>query len=122
MILTTSARNAGCNAIVDQLDAGTGPGYFQLETSGDVEIATLVFSEPAFGDAVSGVATAGAISSDTDATGGTVNHASFYDGDDVHRFDMTVGTSSAEIIMSSLTVGAGDTVAADAMTVTMPAS
>lgn len=122
MILETTARNAGCNAIVDLIDGGSGAGYIEFQTSGDVEVATLLMSDPAFGNAATGVATANAITPDTSATGGTIDHASFYDSNNAKHFEMTCGTSGAEINVSSLAVGASDTVSMASLTVTMPAS
>jgi hypothetical protein len=120
--LETAARNAACNAIVDLIDAGSGAGTLEFETSGDVEVATLTFSDPAFGDAATGVATASSITSDTNATGGTVAQASMYDSDSNKVMECTVSTSGADINLSSLTVGAGDTVSCSSLTVTVPAS
>jgi hypothetical protein len=120
--LETAARNAACNAIVDLIDAGSGAGTLEFETSGDVEVATLTFSDPAFGNAATGVATAGSITSDTNATGGTVAQASMYDSDSNKVMECTVSTSGADINLSSLTVGAGDTVSCSSLTVTVPAS
>ena len=120
--LETAARNAACNAIVDLIDAGTGAGTLVFQTSGDVEVATLTFSDPAFGNAATGVATASAITDDTSATGGTVAQASFFDSDANKVLEATVGTSGQDINLSSLTVGAGDTVSVSSLTVTVPAS
>lgn len=120
--LTTAARNAACNAIVDLVDAGAGAGTLQFETSGDVEVATLTFSDPAFGNAATGVATASSITSDTNATGGTIAQASFYDSDSTKVLEATCSTSGADINLSSLSVTAGDTVSVSSLTVTVPAS
>jgi len=120
--LETAARNAACDAIVDLIDAGAGAGTLVFETSGDVEVATLTFSDPAFGNAATGVATASAITSDTNATGGTVAQASFYDSNSNKVLECTVSTSGADINLSSLSVGAGDTVSVSSLTVTVPAS
>lgn len=122
MILETAVRNLACDAIVDSVDAGAGAGYVQFETSGDVEVATLVCSDPAFGAAASGTATAASITSDTNATGGTVAQASWYDSNNAKKWENTVGTSGAEITISSTTIGAGDTVSMSSFTVTVPAS
>jgi hypothetical protein len=122
VILTTLARNAACNAIVDLIDAGAGAGNIKFETSGDVEVATLPFSDPAFGNAAVGVATANAITSDTTATGGTVAQASIYDSDANKVLECNVQTSGGDINMSSLVIGAGDTISMSALTVTVPAT
>jgi hypothetical protein len=87
-----------------------------------VEVATLTFSDPAFGNAATGTATAGSITSDTNATGGTIAQASAFDSDANKVIEFTCGTSGADINLSSLTVGAGDTVSCSSLTVTVPAS
>lgn len=81
--ISTISRNAACNAILDLINAGTAQanGYLEIRTgskpanpqaiaSGTL-LATLIFSDPAFGDAVNGTASANSITSDTtiDATG-----------------------------------------------------
>ena len=118
--LETGARNAACDAVVDLIDAG-GAGTIVFETVGDVEVATLTFSATAFGAASVGVATAAAITSDTSATGGTVAQASIYSGGATKILEATVAVSGSDIDLSSLTVGAGDTVSMSALTITQPA-
>lgn len=122
--ISTAARNAACNAIVDLLDVGTtdANGDLVIMTSGDVEVATLALSNPAFGAAATGVATASAISSDTNATGGTAALFKMQDRDNTEVFRGSVGTSGAELNLSSVAIGAGDTVSVSSFTVTMPAS
>lgn len=119
--LSTSARNAACDAIVDLLDAGAGPGQLVFRTSGDVEVATLTFSDPAFGAASNGVATADTISEDLSATGGTMTKATLEDSNANIVMTCTAGTSG-EFAMTSAVVAAGVEVAVDSLTVTMPAS
>jgi hypothetical protein len=120
--LATAGRNAACNAVVDLIDAGSGAGSLVFRTSGDVEVATLTFSDPAFGNAATGVATASAITSDTSATGGTTTKATLQDSDSNIVITATVGTSGSDINLSSTVIGATDTVAVSSLTVTMPAS
>lgn len=120
--LETNARNAACNAIVDLIDAGTGPGTLVFETSGDVEVSTLTFSDPAFGGASLGTATAGSIASDTSATGGTIAQGSFYDSNGTKVLEATAALSGADINLSSISISAGDIVSVTSLTVTMPAS
>ena len=124
--LTTAARNAACDAIVDLIDGGTtdANGDLVFMTSGDVEVATLAMSNPAFGAAAAGVATANTISDDTNATGGTVAKFKIQNRDNTEVFQGTVTVTSGggDIEMSSLSVGATDTVSVTSMTATMPAS
>ena len=122
--LTTAARNAACNAIVDLVDAGAGAGtlVFYLANA-STEVATLTFSDPAFGNAATGVATASAITSDTSATGNAsaATIAKFLDSDATEVLRCTVGTSGADINLSNNVIATGETVAITALTVTVPA-
>lgn len=120
--ISTAARNAACDAVVDLIDAGSPPGALVFRTSGDVEVATLPFSNPAFGAASTGVATASAITSDTSATGGTTTKATLQNAAGTAVITATVGTSGNDINLSSTTIGAADTVSVSSLTVTMPAS
>lgn len=120
-VLATAGRNAACNAVVDLIDAGAGAGALVFRTSGSAEVATLPFSDPAFGNAATGVATASAITSDTSATGGTTDRATLEDSDTNVVITASVGTSGEDINLSSVVIGVGDTVSVSSLTVTMPA-
>lgn len=121
--LENAARSAACDAVTALIN-NVAAGKLVFETAADGEVATLPFSATAFQSAVNGVATANTITSDTSANGGVIEHASFYDGAGTPNkiLECTVSTSGAEINISSLTVGAGDTVSCSSLTVTMPAS
>jgi hypothetical protein len=112
----TATRNAMADACVDLIDGGTGAGNLVIMTSGAVEVATLVCSATAFGAAASGTATAAAISDDTSATGGTAALFKFEDGDNTEIFRGSVGTSGADLNLSSVAIGAGDTVSITSFT------
>ncbi len=123
--LTAAARNAMCDALVDLVDAGTTDttGDLEIMTSGDVEVATLTWAAtPAFGAAAAGVATMNAIQDDTSATGGTAALHKFQDRDNTEVWRGNVQTSGGDLNLSSLSVGAGDTVQVSSYTVTVPAS
>lgn len=136
--LATTARNAACDGIVDLIDAGAGAGIIRIYTasqpanpqtavSGQVLLATLTFSDPAFGAAATGVATASSITSDTnvDATG-TAAWARVLDSDAVDPtdavMDMDIGQGSGTLDFDDTSFIAGGTAAISSMTVTVPES
>lgn len=131
--LGTTCRNAACNGIVDVIDQGSGAGTIKMYTgaqpaavsdnpSGTL-LGTLTFSDPAFGNAATGVATASAISSDTSAdNSGTCEHAAVYDSDAAPLFDMDAAQGSGTVNFDNNVIVAGGVIAISAMTVTVPIS
>jgi len=125
--ISTAARNAMCDAFVDQFEVGTA------DASGDIQIydagfatllAELTFSNPAFGNAVAGVATANAIASDASAdNSGTAAVCRFRDRDNGTVVEGTVGTtgSGADIELNTVTIATLDIVAISSGTITQPA-
>lgn len=124
IILTTTTKNTIVDAVVDSIDLGTtdANGDLVLMTGADAEVATLALSNPSFGAAAAGVASADAISDDTDATGGTVALFKFQNRDNVEvlRGTVTATGGGGDLTLSSVTVGAGDTVSISSFTVTAP--
>jgi hypothetical protein len=120
LTLETVARNAAADGVVDLLDGGT----LELQTSGDVEVATLSFGTPAFGDAAVGVATANAIADDTNATGGTAAKFVAKTSGGAAVFEGSVGAtgSGEDIELSSTSIASGETVEITSLTYTQPAS
>jgi hypothetical protein len=114
---STAARDAAANAVVDLLDV-SGPGDLRFLTSGDAEVATLTLSNPAFGASSSGTATASAITSDTNATGGTVAKFDLRNGTGTSHIlgSVTATSGGGDIELSSLSVGSGDTVSVTSLT------
>jgi hypothetical protein len=121
--LETNCRNAMADAIDTLVDSGSGTPYLAFETSGDVEVAKCLMTTPnPFGAAASGVITADTISDDESAAGGTVAQVSMYMGTDVKVAEFTCGTGAEEFVISSTSIGAGDTVGVSSFTITVPAS
>ena len=120
----TGVRNSLANLVVDAIDLGSADsqGDLVIMTSGDAEVATLTFQNPAFGAAGSGTATANAITSDTSATGGTAALFKIQDRDNAEIFRGTVTATGGggDIELSSVSIGASDTVAISSFTYTAP--
>jgi hypothetical protein len=116
----TAIRNAIADLVVDRLDLGSGTsaGRLVFLTAGAVAVATLPLSNPAFGAASAGTATANSITSDTNAAGGTTTNFALRDRDATPIVQGTVGTSGSDINMSSVVIGAGDTVSVSSLTYT----
>jgi len=131
----TTARNAACDAIVDLIDGGSAAGYIQVRTGaaptnpGDANsgtlLATLTFSDPAFGAASGGVATASAITSDSSAdASGDAGHFRAFDSNNVCILQGTAGEAAdtPNMVFNEKSIVAGGVVACSAFTVTQPAA
>ena len=119
----TAVRNSLAGVVSTAVDAGAGAGELVLMTSGDVEVATLTMSDPSFGAASGGAITANAITSDTNATGGTIALFKIQDSDanEVIRGTVTATGGGGDIELSSLSISAGDTVEISSFTYTASA-
>ena len=118
--LATAARNAAVDAVAALLNSG----HIRFETAANNEVATNNFGATAFAAAVSGTATANSIADDSSATGGTVDHALLRSSASATIITATctaVG-GGGDIELTSLVIGAGDTVSVTSMTLTQPAS
>ena len=119
----TTVRNSVADVVVDAIDAGgAGSIVFQDGGSSDSDVATLAFSNPAFGDAASGVATANAITDDTNCNAGTVTKFTVYSGAaaDIFTGSVTATGNGGDIILSSVAIGAGDTISISSLTYEAP--
>ena len=118
----TAVRNGIANYVVDLIDAGAGAGSLEITTASNAAVlASLDFSATAFGAAAGGTATAAAIADETNASAGTAAEFYIYDGDSTLVVQGSVGTSGEDINLSSVNIGAGDTVAISSLTYTAPA-
>lgn len=125
LTIGTPARNAACNAIVDLLDAGSAnaAGACVLR-DGAIELVTIPFNNPAFGNAATGVATmdntpepqANAIAD------GDADVAEFIDRDETVVMSGTAGTSGAEVNLDNVSIANGQLVKLTTGTCTVPAS
>jgi hypothetical protein len=137
--LSTAARNAACNGIVDLIDGGTPPGTCPIRTgapptnvvdaSSGTLLGTLTFANPAFGVAgasVAGQAAAGAVTSDTTAdNSGEAGHFRIYAGAAGDTSALCQGTAGVagetpDLVFDNDTIVSGGTIACSAMTITVP--
>lgn len=120
----TLVRNTIADTVVDLIDAGGSAGTLNFYTSnGGTLLATLTFSGTAFGAAASGVATASAITEDANTAAGTVAWFEVHDssGNTIFEGDVTDDdTGTGSILLSSTTLGTGDTLSVTSLTYTAP--
>lgn len=127
-----------CDALVDLVDGGAGAGTLAIRTGapptnpGDSDsgtlLGTLTFSDPAFGNATTAapsVATASAITSDTNAdASGDAGHFRAKDSNGVVIFQGTAGESgdTPDMVFDEKSIVATGTIACSSFTVSVPAS
>lgn len=131
--LTTVARNAACNAIVDLIDAGASAnGRLEITTSGGASVlAEFDFPATAYGSAgavTPGVASlTSTISEASTPAAGTAAELHVYDetvaaGGGNEIFSGTVGTSGADLNLTSVSIGVGEAIDITQLDVTVPAN
>ena len=113
-------QNAITNLVVDSLDVGAGANAtLEFQTSAGAALAVLTFGTTAFGNSgasVVGLATANAMTPESNATAGIVAKAAMKDQDGVEKVLCAVGTSGSDINISSLTLSSGDQVTMTSLT------
>lgn len=132
--ISTAARNAACDGIVDLCEGGTPPATIGVRTGapptnpGDADsgtlLATLTCSNPAFGAAAAGVATANAITDDSsaDASGDAGHFRVYQGGGSTVIMQGTAGEAadSPDMTFDNKSIVAGGTVSISSFTVTVP--
>ena len=121
----TATRNSVADTEGDLLNSGsiqirTGaqPTNVDDAASGTL-LATLTFAATAFGAPSTGVVTAGAIGSDTNAdASGTAGHARLLTSGAAIHSDATCGQGSGDFNFDNSSIVAGGTVAVSALTLT----
>ena len=125
--IPSAQRNRAADAVcvranngVLNIYSGTAPVDADTALSGNTLLAGLTMAATAFGAASAGVATAGTITADSsaDATGTASFFRIFETGGTVVVCQGTVGTSGAELNLSSTSIVAGGTVSVTALTYT----
>lgn len=132
--LSNAARSAAADGVVDLIDAGAGPGTVQIRTGAQPAtvattatgtlLGTLTLSDPAFGSAVNGVATAGTVTGDSSAdASGTAGWFRAFDSNGVAIIDgsITATGGGGDMTLDVVAIIAGGTINITSWTVTQPA-
>lgn len=109
VIYDTAIKTSRMQVVVDAIDAGVGSGSIEFLTSGDVLLATVTLQEPCATVSGGALTLNGLPLQDPsiDATG-VVAKAQIKDGDgNVKVTGLTVGTSGADIIVSTTSLESG---------------
>tara|TARA_R110002126_G_scaffold33743_1_gene105384 strand:- start:785 stop:1159 length:375 start_codon:yes stop_codon:yes gene_type:complete len=114
-------RNGIADYVTGQIDV-SGVGKILFQTAGAAAVANLPFSATAFGAAASAVATANAITDDTNCTAGTVAIFAVQQNDNTAVFSgsVTATGGGGDIILSSVAIGQGDTISISSLTYEAP--
>jgi len=126
LVVVAATRNALADAIDASINVGVtqSGGKLMLETSGDAEVSLHRFNATAFDAGGTGgtgvIQLQGLPIDDASALGGTVEHYSIYDRNDLKQLEGEVAVSGKDLDLSSLSVGVGDTVSLTAFTITVP--
>lgn len=132
--ISTAARNAACDSVVDLLDAGPAGGKIRIYSGAQpagpdtavgaqVLLAELTMdATAAFGSAANGTATLDAtpVLSTTGLAAGTAAWFRMLDSNNVAVMDGSAGTSGTDLILNTATISVGVTVEVTAGTITMP--
>ena len=127
--LSDAAVNAEANALAALMNSGyiriydgTRPANADTAVGAQVLLAELRFNATAFGAASTGVLTANAITQDASAnnSGTATWFRALQSNGTSAMWDGTVGTATADLILNSVTIGAGATVSITALTHTVP--
>jgi hypothetical protein len=134
--ITNAIALVACDAIVDALDAGTAaviniydstvPADADTALGAQVLLAQLTMNATAFGaaadDTPGAIATAAAITADSsaNATGTATFFRVLTQNAGTTCMQGTVGTSSADLILNTVSITSGSTVSISAFTVLLP--
>ena len=127
--LSTAAKDAACNAVVDLIDLGatdaTGDVTINADNAGvpGAALVTINLQNPAFGNSANGTASAAGLPlSGTVATAGTAAWFVVRDRNNAEVFHGTVTATGGggDMTISSTTLAANDTVQINTFDVTMP--
>lgn len=130
--LSTAARNAALDAVVDLIDGGSGAGTMQIRTGSPPGIgnaatgtllATVTFQDPAFGSASSGSVSVSDPAGVTAVATGTAGYVRILDSNAAAVLEGTVTASGGggDVTLSTTSITSGATIDITGGSLSMPA-
>lgn len=131
--LSTAARNAAADAVVDLIDGASSAGTMQIRsgtrpatpatTATGTLLATVTFADPAFGAASTGSAAVSNPAPVTAVATGTASWCRILDSDSTAILDgdVTATGGGGDVTLSSTSISSGQTVDITGGSITMPA-
>jgi hypothetical protein len=120
------ALDAGINVLNGgflEIYSGTQPATPDVAVTTQVKLAKLPLGATAFGAAAAGTKTANAITSANALATGTAAWCRAFKADDATAvIDGSVGTSATDMILNSVSLTSGSSVAVTSWTISMPAA
>jgi hypothetical protein len=117
-----SLKSTRMQAVINAIDASSlAPGFIEICTAGySAVLCTITFQKPSFAESGGVITMQGAPKSGTATNTGTAVIARIKDGGAVNVVvsNLTIGTSSADIILNSTSIIAGQTVTLNSATIT----
>ena len=116
----SATKTARMAATILQIDANASPATIEIATAAYASVlVTITLSDPSFTESGGVITMAGVPKSGVAANSGTAAVARIKDGGGTVKVNnLTVGTSGAEINLSSVSITSGDTVTLTAGTIT----
>ena len=120
--LTSQAKNAALDGVVDLIDGGTGTqGSLKIFDSSNNELATLPLSSPAFGAANNGTVISNSVTSDGTINAGTATTFKVFNKEGAEIFSGTVSglLGGGDLILSNVNLVVGDSVSVSSFSMTI---
>lgn len=122
LVVNTQADDLGtlCNAGIINIYTGTQPATADTGLSGNTLLVTLTFANPAFASASAGVIAANAIASGVAVATGTATFFRVFKSDTTTKvMDGSVGTTTANLILPTVSITSGQTISCSAFSHTV---
>lgn len=120
---STGARNWMLDAWDSYLSSGaTASATLNLYSTASALVATCAFSATPYGAASAASMTANAIAAGTAASAAELGYATIVNGLAEEGVELSLATSSAEVIVNNTTVASGASITVSSLVTTCPAS